>query len=146
MQKLSILLAVLVASILFSGLKSSTAFAQEKLDWKPFEEALSFAESEGLPIFVDVWAPWCGWCRKMKRDVYPELAEHLSQNYVLTRINRDDNETMHSYKGQRLSSLRLAQKLNIQSVPGIVLLNSKGEYVMHLSGFIENKALRPLLE
>jgi len=146
MQKLSILLAVLVAFILFSGLNSPFAFAQEKLDWKSFEEALSIAESEDLPIFVDVWAPWCGWCRKMKRDVYPELADHLIDNYVLTRINRDDNETMHNYKGQKLSSLRLAQQLKIQSVPGIVLLNSKGEYAMHLSGFIEEKALKPLLE
>jgi thioredoxin-related protein len=82
----------------------------------------------------------------MKRDVYPELADHLIDNYVLTRINRDDNETMHNYKGQKLSSLRLAQQLKIQSVPGIVLLNSKGEYAMHLSGFIEEKALKPLLE
>lgn len=77
--------------------------------------------------------------------MYPELMPELGSDFVLTRLNRDDNETMHRFMGSMLSSVRLAQQLNIQSVPAIVLLDSEGEYILHLSGFIEADKLQPVI-
>jgi thioredoxin-related protein len=130
---------------MLNGITTPTVFAQQEAQWHAFGEALSIAAAEQRPIFVDVSAPWCGWCRKMRRDVYPELMPELGSDFVLTRLNRDDNETMHRFMGSMLSSVRLAQQLNIQSVPAIVLLDSEGEYILHLSGFIEADKLQPVI-
>lgn len=121
--------------------------AQEHtLYWQPFEEAIRLAEEHEKPVLVDIWAPWCGWCKKMQKEVYPELAEILNQEFILTRLNRDDNETDKRYQNISATPLRLAQKLNIQSVPAIVLLSSEGKYLFHISGFTEADKLEAILE
>lgn len=144
MRARMVLLGMLLAGL--SAVWSGPATAQE-LHWRPFEKALAVADSTGRPVLVDVYAPWCGWCRKMKRDVYPseDVRSCLTEAFVITRLNRDDTETTHRYHGQRLSSLELAQTLRVAAVPTIVFLAPNGEYLFHLPGFIEAEVLRSVL-
>lgn len=139
--------AVIIIAILLTGvLFGSPAIAQENSNrWEPFEEAIQLAEEKQKPILVDVWAPWCGWCKKMQQDVYPNLSENLSNQFVWTRLNRDDHDSNVHFKNQRFTPLRLAQELNIQSVPALVFLSPEGEYLFHTSGFIEAENLEPIL-
>ena len=134
-----------VALVLLMGL-CSPAHAQD-LTWHPFETALAVADSTDRPVLVDVYAPWCGWCRKMKRDVYPStwVRSCLADGFVLTRLNRDDTDTRHRYRGRRLNSKRLAQALGAAGVPTVVLLAPDGERLTRLNGFIEADVLRPVL-
>lgn len=137
--------SLLVTLILLGAITISKLNAQE-LTWHSFEKALTLADTADLPVLVDIGAPWCGWCHKMKQEVYPSLASELQDRFVTTRLNRDDHEKVHRYKGERLTSLRLAQELNANTVPTIVFLTSDGNYLLHLSGFIEAKELQPVLE
>ncbi len=120
-------------------------WSQDELTWISFEKALSEAEATNRPVLVNVWAPWCGWCRKLERDVYPEMAKELNRDFVLTRINRDDNKTEHRYRGIKMTSLELAKKLKSHSVPAIIFLDSKGDYLLDISGYLEAKELLPVL-
>lgn len=137
---------ILALFILTSASLSSTLVAQSTLTWHTFEDALTVADSTNKPILVDVWAPWCGWCHKMKRDVYPELSKELSKNFILTRINRENNETDYFYKERLVTPLMLAKLLHIDTVPGIVFLNSKGDYLTNVSGYIQAQNLKPILK
>lgn len=138
---------LLVALFVWGWLGSIETKAQDQRPtWHSFEEALVMADNENLPILVDVWAPWCGWCRKMKQEVYPELSSELVDQFILTRLNRDDNEKMYQYNGEKLTSLRLAQKLGAESVPTIIFLTSEGDYLLHLSGFIKAEELQTVLK
>lgn len=140
--KYGILLLTVSISLLL--IATRPAHSQE-LQWLPFEKALVTADTSNRPMLVDVWAPWCGWCRKLKKEVYPALAPEWSGQFVLTRINRNNREAVHRYRGQKLSALRLAQKLGAQQVPTIVFLNAQGKYLLHVTGFLDAKALEPLL-
>lgn len=136
----------MVISLLLGVLLATPLSAQEsELDWLPFEQAMELAEEQDKAILVDVWAPWCGWCKKMKKVVYPELSAALGSDFVLTRLNRDDNQDKTNYKQFRLTPLRLAQKFGVQSVPAIVFLSPEGEYLFHISGFMEADELKEVL-
>ena len=124
---------------------TSPGIAQSEMQWHSFEEAIAIAEKTGKPVFVDIWAPWCGWCSKMKKEVYPRLNEELGENYILTRLNRDDNRSVIHIRGQIWTPLRLAQKLQAETVPTIAMLNSKGDYLLHITGFTGADKLAPVL-
>ncbi|WP_372636242.1 thioredoxin family protein [Fodinibius sp.] len=140
-----ILLAVSISISISLLLVVPRPVHSQELRWLPLEKALVTADSSKRPVLVDVWAPWCGWCRKLKKEVYPALAPELSGQFVLTRINRDDREAVYHYRGQKLGSLRLAQKLGARQVPTIVFLNAQGKYLLHVTGFLDAKTLEPLL-
>lgn len=135
-----------VLMLLVAMLAPTPALAQE-LAWEPFEQALATADSTARPVLVDVWAPWCGWCHKMKREVYPSdgVRGCLAEEFVLTRLNRDDTDVTHRYRGQQMSPVQLAQTFRAESVPTVVLLNADGEYLLHLPGFIEAPELQWVL-
>jgi thiol-disulfide isomerase/thioredoxin len=60
----------LVAVLLVGAVPATAA------EWKEFTpEALAQAQSEGKPILVDVFAPWCSVCR--------------AQNPILTQLTRE---------------------------------------------------------
>lgn len=132
--------------VLLGSLNPGEIFAQEKeLNWRSFEEAVELAKEQGKPILVDVWAPWCGWCKKMEKEVYPGLVSVLDEDFILTRLNRDDNESRKQYRQFSLTPLRLAQKFKVQKVPAVVLLSPEGEYLFHISGFREADKLEEIL-
>lgn len=145
MKKLTTIFLILFLGLLLECLSISLAFGQN-LNWHSFDKALAMTDTSSQHVLVDVRAPWCGWCRKMEKEVYPALASILSNHFILTNLNRDDNRTTHRYKGNSFTSTRLAQRFEVQQVPAIVLLNPKGEYLMHISGFVEPDALKPLLQ
>jgi thioredoxin-related protein len=134
----------LLVLILLSGSLNSWEVNAQELTWHLFEDALTLADTTDRPVLVDIAAPWCGWCHKMKQEVYPSLASELQDQFVTTRLNRDDHKKVYRYKGEKFTSFRLAQKLNAETVPTIVFLTSDGDYLLHLSGFIEANELRPV--
>lgn len=139
-------LLLIVSTIVLWNLLGSSSYGQnESVEWQSFEDAIKTTKVNPKPILVDVWAPWCGWCKKMQRDVYPAISESITQKFIWTRLNRDDNETTLQFKNLKFTPLRLAQRLNVQNVPAIVFFTAKGEYIFHLSGFQDAETLEPLM-
>lgn len=135
----------LVLMLVLSASNPTSSKGQE-VNWLPFEEALAAADSTGQLILVEVWAPWCGWCLKMKREVYPALEPGITDSFVFTWLNRDDNETHLRFSGQPFTPLRLAQHFGVQEVPATTILNADGNYLLHISGFVKAKKLQQVLE
>ena len=49
-----------------------TAQAQTNFRELSFDQAVAAAKSEGKQVFVDVMTSWCGPCKLMAREVFPQ--------------------------------------------------------------------------
>jgi thioredoxin-related protein len=117
-------------------------------EWPTFDEAVAAAEKSGKPILIDLYTPWCGWCRKMQKEVYGQEAvqAYVKTHFEYGRLNIDDNETEHQFKGYELTSQQLGYALGAQGTPTTVFLDTNGDYITRLDGYWEldafNKAIR----
>jgi thioredoxin-related protein len=100
---------------------SQVNFIQDDL-----KKALDNAKSEKKYIMVDVYADWCGWCKKMDASTFKdaEVSGFVNANMVALKLN--------SEKGDGVA---FAQKFNVSGLPTIVYLDSKGNLVRTAPGY-----------
>ena len=55
-------------------------------------EALQKARIEKKYIFIDFYTPWCGPCKMMLRDVFPqkEVGDFYNEHFINLTLNGDD--------------------------------------------------------
>lgn len=89
------------------------------------DKARRIADEKGLPVFVDLYADWCGPCRDMEATVFSrkEVGEFMSQHFVALKID------IESATGQAL-----AAKYNIRSIPTFMVLDTQGNLLGITSG------------
>lgn len=112
---------------------SSIAVAQERSSEKgiqfnedSWEEILQLAKAENKPIFLDVFASWCGPCKALKHRTFPDASagEYFNENYI--------NVTLDAEKGE---GIKIARQLQVNAYPSLYILNPNGEAVLLSQGF-----------
>jgi thioredoxin 1 len=73
------------------------------------------------PVFVDFWAPWCGYCQRLS-PIIDELAAEVGDKVKIVKVNVDANRS-------------LAQKHGVMSLPTMLLFKN-GEVVEKLMGYM----------
>ena len=91
-----------------------------------FHQALLKSQELNKPIFLDVYATWCGPCKQLKKTTFKDEAvgNYFNANFINIAI---DGETQ---EGQEL-----IRKYNIRSYPSLLILDSKGEVKTRTTGF-----------
>jgi len=59
--------------------------------WMTFEEAVEKSKTEKRKIFVDVFTDWCGWCKVMDKNTFPdaEVAKLLNEKFYPVKLNAE---------------------------------------------------------
>ena len=89
------------------------------LQWqKDYPAALKRAEAEKKPLLIDITTDWCGWSKKMDREVFADLAVQKELgSFVLLRLNPESSE-----KNQGI-----ADSFGVDGFPTLVVANFRGE-------------------
>ncbi|AWW00721.1 thioredoxin family protein [Arcticibacterium luteifluviistationis] len=126
MTKRLTLVAFLPLFLVFSSL----TFLNSGIDFKlgetySFESIKEDAVSLDKIIFVDLFATWCGPCKKMEAEVFNK--EKVGQKY---------NESFINYKVdiQSPEGSKLARLYNINAYPTYLFLKPNGEVLYRLEG------------
>jgi len=107
------LLAFAVGMLLFSTACSS---AESGVRWAVnLEAALKQAKESDKPVFVDVYADWCGPCKMLEKDVFPrpDVMKVLNEKFVPYRVNFEEDSAF-------------ADRYPVKAFPTLLLLEADG--------------------
>jgi thioredoxin-related protein len=112
----------------------------------PFEKAFADANHDNKLVMVDVFTDWCGWCKKLDRDVYPdaEVQKELHAYFAAAKVNAESS-VVHAIDGKQMTERELAQRWKVTGFPTIVFLTSKGELIQALPGYLPPKQFAQVL-
>lgn len=138
MKYLATFFGFVFASVLASW--NATGWADDQLRDKPDNDqkllswhhslvpAIDEARQRKTSIVVRVGAEWCGWCRKLDKEIVrPEVQKELA-NWVLVGLDADD----HAEEVRRL---------NIGPIPALRVLNASGRTMKSHDGFLPAEKL-----
>jgi len=130
-------LFVLAALISVSTVLTLNALPKE-LQWISIMEALDVARMENKKIVLDVYTDWCGWCKRMDRDVYAnaKVADYMNQKFVASKMNPEKRGNL-TYSGTEYTLAQFGQALGIRGYPATVFFNEKGEVLTMVAGYIK---------
>ena len=111
---------VIFASILMVMLVSTTASAQINFENGSFADAKAKAASSGKLIFVDAYAVWCGPCKWMEANVFPnkEVSAYFNEHFVC-----------YKYDMEKGDGPAFAKKYEIRNYPTYLFLDKDGNVV-----------------
>lgn len=90
------------------------------------EQASAKAKAENKLIFLDCYTQWCGPCKKMTRDVFPQekVGAYMNPKFVSIKIDMEGTY-----------GAPLAKKLQIQAYPTFVIFNADAQEISRFLGY-----------
>lgn len=120
MKKLMTLMMCLMTT---SVIMAQVAFEPEGTT---LEQASAKAKAENKLIFIDCYTQWCGPCKKMSKEVFPQasVGDYMNPKYISLKL---DMETPYGTP--------LAKKWQIQAYPTFMILTADAQEINRFLGY-----------
>ena len=125
-----------LAAVIGVGVASATSTPSGWTD--DFEAAKKQAAAEGKLLLVDFsGSDWCGWCKKLDREVFakPEFLKGVKKDFVLVMIDSPKDKSLLSEKAAKQNP-ELLRQYKISGYPTVLILDAEGE-VLEQTGYRE---------
>lgn len=100
-----------------------------------YDQAMKTAKKEGKTVLVNfTGSDWCGWCKKLDREVFntDEFKAYANENLVLLKLDFPRRKQLPAE--EKKQNQALLQKHAVRGFPTIVLLDAK-ENVLQRTGY-----------
>ncbi|HCY85277.1 MAG TPA: thioredoxin family protein [Desulfobacteraceae bacterium] len=103
--------------------------------WKDYTPGMAQAKKSDRPVFLYFHAPWCTYCTKLKQTTFKDtrISDYLNKNFVSIQVNTDNHKD-------------LATKWRVKGLPTMWFLESDGEKVNSLPGYVSADQLLQILK
>lgn len=101
---------------------------------------VDFSTFKGKYVYIDMWASWCGPCRKEIPHLQQLEKELQNDNVIFVSISIDKDQQAwkqkmieHDMHGHQLLDIdnQLGQALNVRGIPFFVIYDKEGKLYMH---------------
>jgi len=109
---------------------------QTQIDWLPYgQQAFDAATIHKRPLFVFIYADWCGWCQQFEQRTLETgpIRRRLKDDYVPVAIDYEKEK-------------ELAKKLGARLVPTTLLLSPQGKKLVRFYGLLKPEELSETLD
>jgi thioredoxin 1 len=123
-----------------STAKTTNTTAANSISWSSsstLAEAKQSATEAGKPIFVDLSTVWCGYCKKMKKNVYTNAAVAQAMNAGFIPLALD---------GEKSDGAELVSALGINGFPTLLILDAQGNVIKKNTGYLDAEQLIAFLK
>lgn len=96
-------------------------------------KAVAKAKAEGKLVLVDfTGSDWCGWCIKLKSEVFdtPAFKDYATKNLVLVEVDFPRKKDLPA--ALKATNQALAEKYGIRGFPTLIILDGNGQRVGQL--------------
>ena len=133
----------------------------DKVTWYSWQEAIELNKKAPRKLLVDVYTDWCGWCKVMDKQTFPNdtIADYLNKNFYCIKLNAEMRDSIQfggnafiwmspEQGGGRNGIHTLAYSLldGQMSYPTIVYLSEKLERIVISPGYKKPEQLLPELK
>jgi thioredoxin 1 len=138
------IILILILGVGFASCKSTTKTiditAANSISWSStatLADAKQSATEAGKPIFVDLSAVWCGYCKKMKKNVYTDaaVAQAMNAGYIPLALD-----------GEKSEGAELVSTLGINGFPTLLILDAQGSVLKKNTGYLDAEQLIAFLK
>lgn len=137
--------------------------AQENaIRWLSFEQLEDSLAVAPKKVFIDFYADWCAYCKKMDRVAFrdPQVISRLNEDYYAVRMNAETGDTI-VFDGQAYTNPDFGKKRNPVheipwllasregvpfSLPAIVILDEAFQVMERYFQYIPPKKMREILD
>lgn len=102
-----------------------------------YQQGLETAAVQNKWVFVDLYASWCGPCKRLKANTFTDenLAAYMARHFVALAID-----------GEKGEGPALMQRFQVRAYPTLLVLNAQGKEVGRIVGFVSAEKLQQELE
>ena len=103
-------------------------------DNESWSSILRLASDQNKLIFVDCYTTWCGPCKALAKDVFPQktVGDFFNENFINVRYDMEKGD------GKMLNN---RYKKNIIGYPTLLFIDKTGKVVQQMAGFQEGEKL-----
>jgi thioredoxin-related protein len=156
-----IALTTLVVSFTLKNNAPKPSTNADKVTWYSWQEAIELNKKAPRKLLVDVYIDWCGWCKVMDKQTFPNdtIADYLNKNFYCIKLNAEMRDSIQfggnafiwmspEQGGGRNGIHTLAYSLldGQMSYPTIVYLSEKLERIVISPGYKKPEQLLPELK
>lgn len=122
----------LLGTFLWAQAKGGVAFFTGS-----WSQLLQEAQKQKRPIFVDVYAEWCGPCKMLERNTFPnpDLGAYVAKYYIAYRLD-----------GEKGEGPRIANQYRVRAYPTMIILDPSGKELGRQIGYVDAPALLRILQ
>ena len=140
---------LIIITSVFLLINSMNVYGQETSDsspWVSFDEMVELNQNQPQKIMLFMEADWCGICKRMKREVFPDptIQALLSEKFYPVRIDIESNEKVQ-FSDQQVTKKELSQEFGIRGTPTIIFLDHDYSVIGNKVGFSDQKEMTALL-
>ncbi len=107
--------------------KTKTQVSGGKIVWRTdINKAFAEAKRRKMPVMLDLYTDWCGWCKELDKSVYPAAnIRPLAAKFICVRANPEKDPQADAWR----------KSLGVHGYPFISFFNSGGKPVLTLPGY-----------
>lgn len=130
---------------------ATTPLAAQKTDtqvveWFDFEEAFDRAREDSATVILFMEADWCTYCKKMKREVFPdkEVAKLINRHFYMVSVDIESDRPL-IWKDREWTEKEFSQHLDLYATPTFVFMSPEQDVIGSKPGYTEKEVLVTLL-